>query len=95
MTAAELLQKREDKPLVPLEEANGKEVRWTFRHPDLDGSGYTGPVHLGRLDRYLAAERGFVETDKPEEREALRAIGWVLWRTEVPDARPIGLSRPL
>jgi hypothetical protein len=88
VTAADLLV-RSEIPLTPIDKVEGKGTRWTFRHPDLDGSTYEGVVHLPRLDRYLTAEGGFVSTEKAEEREALKAMGWHLWRTEIPDARPV------
>ena len=91
VTAADLLV-REDKPLVPINEATGRWVTWTFRHPDLDGSGYTGPVYVTKLNKYLSAERGYVRVEKAEERDALAAMGWMLWHTEVPDARPVRVS---
>jgi len=75
------------RPLTPSPEAPGAIL--TFRHPDLDGSGYTGSLALvGIPDRYLKAERGFVTTSKPDERRALERMGWVLWRTEIEGARP-------
>ena len=88
VTPGELIGPHRDAPLVPIGEASGKEVRWTLRHPDLDGSGYTGSVYLTKLDRWLSAELGYVTVRKQEERDALTAMGWILWRTEVPDAQP-------
>ena len=92
VTAGELIGPHQDAPLIPIGDASGKEVRWTLRHPDLDGSGYTGSVYLTKLGRWVSAELGYVTTGKRDERDALTAMGWVLWRTEVPDAKP-GVSR--
>jgi len=76
----------------PIDNAEGKDVRWTFRHPDLDGSDFTGGLFLAGVGRTVKAEHGYVTTGIPEERDALRRMGWVQWKTEVPDAR-IGISR--
>lgn len=93
VTAAELLMVRSEAPMIPIQDSAQKGTRWRFRHPDLDGSSYSGTVYLGQLNRYVVAEEGFISTDKPEERKALEAMKWVLWGTEVPDARPFGFAR--
>jgi len=91
VTPADLL-KSGDTPLTPIDKVESKGTRWKFRHPDADGSTYSGAVHLSKLDRYLMAEDGYVSTEKADERDALKAMGWILWRTEVPDARPVGFA---
>lgn len=70
--------------MTPLNDAEG--ATWTFRHPDMDGSGFKGRVTLTN-GAILESERGYVTTKKKEERAALERMGWILWHTEVTDAR--------
>jgi len=74
--------------LAPSTEAKG--ARWTMRHPDLDGSSFTGKLAVrGIADCVLDAVNGFITTSVRAQREALERMGWVLWRTENDGYHPV------